>query len=227
MAIGARTLVYPRRHPGVAYSKDRDRIQNSSRAFVCSVKAALWERRSRTENLEDGRYALAAALGQFAFRGKAMAPETRWVNSGGLLRLLADTFVLLYKSRHLSWRVDSGVAGGVRAVVRQDYRDLDETADAIARRILTLGRDLPPSYSHLVRSSSIAQELTLRPEKDMIEQIVDDHAQILADINTLEVALPLGNDRETAALLVRLALCHRRCGQSLGGLLYPGGPFGP
>ena len=148
-----------------------------------------------------------------------MAPEPRRLISGGLLRLLADTLVLLYKARHLSWRVNGSFGNGVRAVVRQDHRDLEEAADRIARRILALGRDVPPSYPELIESSSIAQELKTRSEMEMIAQIVRDHAQILADIDTLEAALPLDEDVETAQLLSHLWQCHQKCRRRMGELV--------
>ena len=148
-----------------------------------------------------------------------MAPEPREVISGGLLRLLADTFVLLYKARHLSWRVNGDAGHGVRAIIKQDHRDLDDAADKIARHVLALGRDLAPSYSDLIRSSSIDQELVVRSEMDMIRQIADDHAQILADIDTLEAALPLHQDTESQHLLDHLRDCHENCRISLSALL--------
>ena len=55
-----------------------------------------------------------------------MVPEQRQIISGGLLCLLADTFVLLCKTRHLCWRVNGAVRDGVRAIIRQDHRDLGE-----------------------------------------------------------------------------------------------------
>ena len=148
-----------------------------------------------------------------------MPPIPKAVTSGGLLRLLADTFVLLFKTRHLSWRVNGDVGNGVRAIVRQDHRDLDDAVDKIARRILDLGRDLAPSYVELIRSSSVDQELELRSEMDMIRQVVADHEKILADIDTLSVALPLNHDHKTVELLDHLAECHRNCRDSLSGLI--------
>ncbi len=148
-----------------------------------------------------------------------MPSEPREVISGGLLRLLADTFVLLYKARHLSWRVNGDVSEGVRAIIKQDHRDLDDAADKIARHVIALGRELAPSYSDLIGSSSINQELALRSEMDMIRQIEADHAQILADIDTLEAALPLQEDEDSQRLLQHLRDCHENCRVSLSALL--------
>lgn len=148
-----------------------------------------------------------------------MAPNSEQVTSGGLLRLLADSLVLLFKVRHLSWRVNGDVGRGVRAIVRQDHRALDDATDKIARRILDLGRELAPSYTELVRSSSVDQEIEPRSEMEMIRQVVADHDKILADIDTLAVALPLEKDPKTADLLEHLAQCHRNCRDSLSALL--------
>ncbi len=152
-----------------------------------------------------------------------MAPTVEEITSGGLLRLLADNFVLLYKARHLSWRVNGDVGTGLRAIIRQDHRDLDDAADDLALRIISLGRDLPPSYPDLVGSSSIKQELAQRKAADMIGQLIDDHDQILRDIDTLEVTMPIGGDKKTIGLLEQLKHCHDRCRVSLQGLIRPEG----
>lgn len=148
-----------------------------------------------------------------------MPPNPQQVTSGGLLRLLADTVVLLFKIRHLSWRIDGNVGNSVQAIIRQDRRDLDDAVDRIARRILDLGRDLAPNYGELIRSSSVEQERALRSEMDMIRQVVTDHEKILADIETLTVALPLNDDSKTADLLNQLAACHQQSRDNLSGLL--------
>ncbi len=154
-----------------------------------------------------------------------MPPNPQQVTSGGLLRLLADTVVLLFKTRHLSWRMNGDVGSGVRAIIRRDRRDLDDAVDRIARRILDLGRDLAPNYGELIRSSSVEQERELRSEMDMIRQVVTDHEKILADIETLTVALPLSDDPITADLLNHLAACHQQCRDNLSGLIRRPGQF--
>ena len=150
-----------------------------------------------------------------------MAPSPEEVTSGGLLRLLADTLVLLFKTRHLSWHLNGDVGDGVRAIVRQDHRALDDAIDKIARRIIDLGRDLAPSYSELIRSSSVEQEVKPRLAMDVVRQIVTDHESILADIETLSVTMPLDNDSETTDLLEHLESFHRDCRDSLTALFQP------
>ena len=71
----------------------------------------------------------------------------------------------------------------------------------------------------LVQPSSIEQELEVRSQLEMIAQIAADHAQILADIETLEAALPLDRDEVAARLLDQLAACHVSCQRSLDNLL--------
>ena len=53
----------------------------------------------------------------------------------------------------------------------------------------------------------------------MIRQIIDDHDQILADIDALKAALPLDEDDARDRLLKHLAICHNACNANLGGLL--------
>lgn len=151
--------------------------------------------------------------------GKPSVTKTHQIVSGGLLRLLADTLVLLYKTRHLSWRANESICNGLRAVVWQDHRELDAAVDRIAHRIRALGREVPPNYSDLIRSSSIKQELELREEIVMTGRIREDHMQIMTDIETLEVTLPLDQDAATRNLLNDLYESHRKCRDKLNGLL--------
>ena len=151
-----------------------------------------------------------------------MLPEKHEIISGGLLRLLADTAVLLYKIRHLTWRSGGDLQESLQAFVQNDHRALDKAIDEIARHILMLGRVIPPSYVSLIQSSSIQQELDVRSQMEMISQIAADHAQILADIETLEAALPLDEDEAAKRLLDRLAACHDSCRRSLDALLPKG-----
>lgn len=150
-------------------------------------------------------------------------PEKHAIVSGGLLRLLADTAVLLFKIRHLMWRFGNGLQDNLQAVLRNDHHALDKALDEIARHILALGRDIPPSYASLVQSSSIEQELEERSQLEMIRQIAADHSQIIADIDTLEVALPLGEDEDALRLLGHLRACHQDCRTRLAVLLPAGG----
>ena len=149
-----------------------------------------------------------------------MPPDKHAIVSGGLLRLLADTAVLHYKTRHLTWRLGSDLHGDLQAILRKDHTALDKAIDEIAQHVVALGREIT---AELRVAHPILLDRTgtghATPQMDMIAQIAADHEQILADIETLEAALPLDEDEAAARLLDHLAACHASYKRSLGTLL--------
>ncbi len=148
-----------------------------------------------------------------------MELDSKRIISGGLQYLLADTIVLLFKARHLSWRLRENVYHGLRAVIRQDCQALDHSTDRLAERVLDLGQGLAPSYSKLAKTSSIQEEQHVRSPTNMAKQIIWDHDKVLADIETLLATLPLSDDEKTGDILVCLKDRHRKCRNSLADLV--------
>ena len=139
--------------------------------------------------------------------------DTSEVLSGGLMRLLAGNFALLFKARYLSWQETAEQQGDLRAVVRQDHRDLNESVDALARMIVGLGRRIPPSYPELVQGSSFSEKLLATSVHEMICEIAEDHRQAITDIDLLMAVLP--SNINVGELLRNLRVCHTTSLQSL------------
>ena len=138
---------------------------------------------------------------------------------GGLLRLLADTSVLLYKTKHICWRASGQLGDGLRSVIRQDHAALGGTADDIAHHITDLGVEIPSDFSELSAMSSVKAGTNGLGVAEAIAAIYADHRTILADIETLRVTLPLEGDDKTVELLDQLSEHHHVCWEKLKDLL--------
>ena len=143
------------------------------------------------------------------------ASRSNRVIGGGLLRLLADTSVLLYKTRHICWRANGPLQAGLRAVIQEDHASLSDTADEIARHITELGVEIPPDFTALAAMSSIKPTDDLGTLSGAVARIARDHEAVVADIETLRVTLPLEDEPKAAALLERLAKHHACCTHNL------------
>lgn len=141
------------------------------------------------------------------------------VVGGGLLRLLADTSVLLYKTKHICWRADGPLEDGLRSVIREYHAALSATADDIAQHIIDLGVSIPEDFADVAAMSSIKPAANVLPIAEAIAGNAGDHRMIAADIETLRVTLPLEGDSQTIALLDRLAEHHDICWKKLKDLL--------
>lgn len=145
--------------------------------------------------------------------------EPNQVVAGGLLRLLADTFVMLFKIRHFCWQMGDILGPERIDVIRQDHRHLDLTLDEIALNIIQLDREIAQDFSDLIKMSSIKLEGANNDLQTSLKQLIADHGQVIADINTLEVTLPSCDTWKDHDLLKRLAQSHMRCRDSLSTLI--------
>ena len=131
----------------------------------------------------------------------------REVIGGGLLRLLADTLVLEYATRHIAWvgaslrRVDGSLAC-------YPYGTLALSVDRICHRVLALGMQIPTHLADLCSMSSITPMPPGVHADAAVLRVAAGHEAILNDIDTLLVTLPLDADNDTANLLADLRSLH-------------------
>lgn len=140
---------------------------------------------------------------------------------GGLLRLLADTLVLLYKTRRLYWLQGAVLDEGLERLVCEEHAELNALCNDVAHEVVRLGVAIPMHCAAFETMSSISptEEQEKREIVAAIDALARDHRKILADIETLRVTLPLEQAPKSAALLDTLTRRHERCEEKLGVLL--------
>ena len=138
---------------------------------------------------------------------RVVSRNDREVIGGGLLRLLADTLVLEYATRHIAWigaslrRVDGSLAC-------YPYGTLALSVDRISHRVLALGMQIPTHLTELCSMSSITPMPPGVHADAAVLRVAAGHEAVLNDIDTLLVTLPLDADNDTAILLADLRSLH-------------------
>lgn len=148
---------------------------------------------------------------------RSVAKDDRIVGSG-LLRLLADTMVLHFKTRHVCWRARGALDLGLSRLIREDHAVLNASADGLAHEIVRLGVAIPGDFRELVAMSSIAPPDGATPPTAAVGALGADHRTIVADIETLRVTLPLARRAQTKVLLDALEERHAACAAALDAL---------
>lgn len=96
-----------------------------------------------------------------------------------LVKVLADTYTLLIKSHVYHWNVVGPLFLPIHQLTEGHYEDLFQAADVIAERIRGLGHPAPLSFSELAPKSSVDEEERSRTTEGMLEQLVEDHEQMV------------------------------------------------
>lgn len=94
----------------------------------------------------------------------------------GLIKLLANNYVLYLKTHNFHWNVVGPMFQPLHSVFEAQYIDLWNAGDTIAERVRALGFPVPASYTDFAKLSKIKEVVGTRAikAKDMIGQLVHD-----------------------------------------------------
>jgi starvation-inducible DNA-binding protein len=94
----------------------------------------------------------------------------------GLIKLLANNYVLYLKTHNFHWNVVGPMFQPLHGVFEAQYIDLWNAGDIIAERVRALGFPVPASYVDFAKLSKIKEVVGTRTikAKDMISQLVHD-----------------------------------------------------
>ncbi len=86
--------------------------------------------------------------------------------TGGLARLLADTYTLYLTTHNFHWNVSGPMFNSLHAMFMAQYTELWNAVDPIAERIRSLGEPAPGSYAQFARLSSLADAPETPPKAE-------------------------------------------------------------
>lgn len=111
-------------------------------------------------------------------------PETDTSRSGvenkerianALTGVLADSYVLLFKTQGFHWNVVGPLFKPIHDLTEEHYKDLFDAVDDLAERIRALGYLAPQAFTDLVLHAEISEETEARVPAAMVEQLIIDH----------------------------------------------------
>lgn len=101
--------------------------------------------------------------------------EGREKLGAALSQLLADTLVLYVKTHGFHWNVTGRTFQSLHLMFEKQYKELWLAADALAKRIRTLGFPAPGSYQELSKLTSLKESQRIPTAAGMAAELLSDH----------------------------------------------------
>ncbi len=141
----------------------------------------------------------------------------------GLTRVLADTFVLYFKTHSFHWNVEGPHFKALHDLFEEQYNELWKATDEIAERIRMIGEYAPNSMEAMSKHATL-QETGQTPDyKGMIDMLANDNSAIVDVMKpVLENADDQG-DEVTVDLMIQRMTAHEKAAWMLRSLGKNGG----
>ncbi len=139
--------------------------------------------------------------------------------SGGLSRLLADTYVLYLKTHNFHWNVEGPMFQTLHQMFMVQYTEAWNAIDPIAERIRALGHYAPGSYKQYAKLTSVKEADGVPKAQQMVRQLIEGQETVA---RTARSVLPLAekaNDQPTLDLLTQRLDIHEKNAWMLRSLL--------
>ncbi|WP_197418949.1 MULTISPECIES: Dps family protein [unclassified Sphingomonas] len=140
--------------------------------------------------------------------------------TGGLARLLADTYTLYLTTHNFHWNVSGPMFNSLHAMFMAQYTELWNAVDPIAERIRSLGEPAPGSYAQFAGLSSLADAPETPPKAEaMIRILAEGHEATARSARSLFPVADEAGDQATADLATQRVAVHEKAAWMLRALL--------
>ncbi|MBX3394149.1 MAG: DNA starvation/stationary phase protection protein [Phycisphaerae bacterium] len=129
-----------------------------------------------------------------------------------LAAVLADEHVLYVKTRNYHWNVVGPQFNDLHKFLEQQYNLLEESIDAVAERIRTLGSKSPGTMTEFVKLARLKEEPGKFPNaRSMVGNLLADHETLIRQLRTdLEACGSRFGDAGTNDFLTGLMEQHEK-----------------
>jgi starvation-inducible DNA-binding protein len=139
--------------------------------------------------------------------------------SGGLARVLADTYTLYLKTHNFHWNVTGPMFQTLHLMFEGQYNELALAVDLVAERIRALGEFAPGSYADFSKLSSIPEANGVPAATDMVKQLVEGHEAVIRTARSVFPWAEKANDQSTIDLLTQRLQVHEKTAWMLRSLI--------
>lgn len=137
----------------------------------------------------------------------------------GLGAVLADTFVLYYKTHSFHWNVVGEHFRPLHTLFEEQYTALWQSTDGIAERIRQLDGAVPINLVSLMKQASLQETGQIPDALAMVQELANDNMAVVSHIYpVLEKADELG-DQNTVDLLTTSLRQHEKAAWMLRSVL--------
>ncbi len=149
-----------------------------------------------------------------------ISEKDRAAITGGLSRLLADTYTLYLTTHNFHWNVTGPMFNTLHTMFMAQYTELWNAVDPVAERIRSLGHSAPGSYAAFGALTSIPDAPTTPPKAlAMVRILVDGHEAVARTARSIFPLADKAGDEPTADLLTQRLAVHEQTAWMLRSLL--------
>jgi len=130
--------------------------------------------------------------------------------AGSLGEVLANTMILQVKTQVYHWNVVGPAFYSLHNLTEDHYNDLFAAVDVIAERIRALGHITPLSSKALKGMTDIDEETSARSAGEMVEQLIEDHEQLIRDARMAANEAGKAGDMVTQDMLIARLAFHEQ-----------------
>lgn len=127
-----------------------------------------------------------------------------------LEQVLADTFVLYFKTHGFHWNVEGRKFNDLHAMFMEQYTEMWEAIDEIAERLRALDSYAASSLKDILEATSLSEASIGLNDMEMVAQLAQDHASLAATLKTGIKAAVDNHDDATAGLLTDRLSLHEK-----------------
>jgi starvation-inducible DNA-binding protein len=139
--------------------------------------------------------------------------------TGGLSKVLADTYTLYLKTHNFHWNVTGPMFQTLHLMFEAHYNELALAVDLIAERIRALGFPAPGTYRQFAALSSIREEDHIPKAQEMIQLLVAGHEAVARTSRAVFRTAEEANDQPSCDLLTQRMQLHEKTAWMLRSLL--------
>ena len=127
-----------------------------------------------------------------------------------LQKVLADTFVLYFKTHGFHWNVEGAQFHMLHTLFEEQYTELWTVSDDIAERLRALDAYAPNNFASILKTASLSEVEQTLSASEMVKTLLADHEAIVKTLGRALKAAQEVDDEVTAGLLIERMTSHEK-----------------
>lgn len=128
----------------------------------------------------------------------------------GLATVLAETFVLYFKTHAFHWNVEGPRFKSLHELFEEQYTELWEATDELAERIRALDSYAPTSLGAFLKDASLKEQSKVLKSDDMLKELAEDNTKIVTEIYKVLREAEDAGDEVTVDMLIGRVTVHEK-----------------
>ena len=124
--------------------------------------------------------------------------------------VLADTFVLYFKTHSFHWNVTGPHFKSLHELFEEQYTEIWQATDIIAERIRVIGEYAPNNFEEMTKVATLRSSGQTPDEQSMVQILAEDNRAIVKTLYDAMKTAENDNDEATVDLMVERIRTHEK-----------------